>query len=197
MQAARKVYNHGDGVGCAIGTSAYKGLTELWQGIVCLKGEFEEWHELQCLLGSCADCGMKLLPICNNKVENLNGMLIEWWRFALEQTTSRKGKVSKKLALVYKKTFPNVLLEYMRLKLQHFVKHNFVAKWQDSQFKTCIKLFLMNVLCLLWILPRTTYSRFRMRCNLCIGIATKLVFWRIFHLGITLIWTPIMKILEY
>jgi hypothetical protein len=129
MRAAGKVCNHGDGAGYAIGTSTYKGLTELWQGIVCPKGEFEEWHELQCLLGSCADCGVKLLPVCNNEIENPNGVLIEWRRFALEQTTSRKGKVSKKLTLVYKKTFPDVLLEYMRPKLQHFVKHNFVAKW--------------------------------------------------------------------
>jgi hypothetical protein len=72
---------------------------------------------------------VKLLPVCNNEIENPNGVLIEWRRFALEQTTSRKGKVSKKLTLVYKKTFPDVLLEYMRPKLQHFVKHNCVAKW--------------------------------------------------------------------
>jgi hypothetical protein len=42
MRAAGKVCNHGDGAGYAIGTSTYKGLTELWQGIVCPKGEFEE-----------------------------------------------------------------------------------------------------------------------------------------------------------
>jgi wobble nucleotide-excising tRNase len=32
----------------------------------------------------------------------------------------------------------------MRPKLQNFVKHNFVAKWQDSEFKTCIKSFPEN-----------------------------------------------------
>jgi hypothetical protein len=86
---------------------------------------------LQCLLGTCSDCGVQLLPVYNDEVQNPTGVLVEWRRFALEQTTSRKGKVSKKLTLVYKKTFPDVLLEYMRPKLQNFVKHNFVAKWQD------------------------------------------------------------------
>jgi hypothetical protein len=69
--------------------------------------------------------------VCNDEVDNADGVLIEWQRFALEQTTSKKGKVSKKLTLVCKKTFSDVLLEYMRPKLQYFVKHNFVAKWQD------------------------------------------------------------------
>ena len=43
--------------------------------------------------------------------------------------TSKKEEVSKKLTLVYKKTLLDVLLEYMRLKLHHFMKHNFLAKW--------------------------------------------------------------------
>jgi hypothetical protein len=144
MRAGGKVCTHEDGTGCAASNTVYKGLTELWQSIVCSKGEFQEWHDLQCLLGTCGDCGLKLLPVCNDELDNADGVLIEWRRFALEQTTSKKGKVSKKLTLVYKKTFPDVLLEYMRPKLQYFVKHNFVAKWQDLQFKACIKTFPIN-----------------------------------------------------
>ena len=60
---------------------------------------------------------MQLLPVCNDEVQNPIGILIKWHRFALEQTTSKKDKVSKKLTLVYKKTFPDVLLECMRPKL--------------------------------------------------------------------------------
>jgi hypothetical protein len=30
-------------------------------------------------------------------------------------------------------------IEYLKPKLQHFVKHNFVASWQDKHFKTCVK----------------------------------------------------------
>jgi hypothetical protein len=34
---------------------------------------------------------------------------------------------------------PNEIIEYLKPKLQHFVKHNFVAKWQDKHLKTCVK----------------------------------------------------------
>jgi hypothetical protein len=29
--------------------------------------------------------------------------------------------------------------------LQHFVKHNFVARWEDKHFKKCIKYFPANI----------------------------------------------------
>jgi hypothetical protein len=48
---------------------------------------------------------VQLLPICNDEVQNPSGVFVEWRRFVLEQTTSKKDKVSKKLTLVYKKTF--------------------------------------------------------------------------------------------
>ncbi len=30
-------------------------------------------------------------------------------------------------------------IEYLQPKLKHFAKHNFVARWQDKHFKTCVK----------------------------------------------------------
>jgi hypothetical protein len=38
----------------------------------------------------------------------------------------------KKLSLVYKKTTLDEMLDYLKLKLQHFVKHNFVVQWEDK-----------------------------------------------------------------
>jgi hypothetical protein len=35
MRAAEKVCTHEDGAGCAASSTSYKGLTELWQAIVC------------------------------------------------------------------------------------------------------------------------------------------------------------------
>jgi hypothetical protein len=46
MRAGGKVCTHKDEVGCAASNTVYKGLTELWQSIVCPKGEFQEWHDL-------------------------------------------------------------------------------------------------------------------------------------------------------
>lgn len=54
---------------------------------------------------------------------------------------SRVSKLLKKLSLIYKQTISNKLVEYMKPKLQAFVKHNFVAPWQDKHFKICIKSF--------------------------------------------------------
>ena len=58
MRAAWKVCTHEDGASCVASSTLYKGLTELWQAIVYPKGEFEEWHNLQCFLGTCADYGV-------------------------------------------------------------------------------------------------------------------------------------------
>jgi len=45
----------------------------------------------------------------------------------METTMSRVGKPLKKLSLIYKQIISNELVEYMKPKLQAFVKHNFVA----------------------------------------------------------------------
>jgi len=36
----------------------------LWEDCVRLKGEFEEWHRLDYLMGDCVQCGMNQLAIC-------------------------------------------------------------------------------------------------------------------------------------
>jgi hypothetical protein len=46
MRATGKVCTQKDGAGCAASNTSYKGLIELWQAILCPKGEFEEWHDL-------------------------------------------------------------------------------------------------------------------------------------------------------
>jgi hypothetical protein len=47
----------------------------------------------------------------------------------------------KKLTFVYKKTTLDEMIDYLKPKLLHFVKHNFVACWEDKQFKACLKAF--------------------------------------------------------
>lgn len=59
----------------------------------------------------------------------------------MEETKARNGKVLKKLSLVYKKTILDEMLDYLKLKLRHFVKHNFVVQWEDKQFKAYLKSF--------------------------------------------------------
>jgi len=99
---------------------------------VCAKGEFDEWHDVKCLYGECPYCGVDTLLLCPDEVEGCEGKLLEWRRFALEETISKKEKVLKKLNLVYKKTISNVFLDYLKPKLQAFVTHNFVTRWEDQ-----------------------------------------------------------------
>jgi len=71
------------------------------------------------------------LLICPDESKGFDGNLMEWRRFALEETVSKKRKVLKKLNLVYKKTMSDVFLDYFKPKQQGVVIHNFVAKWKD------------------------------------------------------------------
>ena len=126
---------------CPASYLTYSSLTEMWESIVCPKEEHDEWHRAECLFGECQDCGIKFLPTCEDEMDGVGDRLVEWRRFAKEECHTKTGKVVQKLALVYKKTLPEDLIEYMKPKLQHFVTHNFVARWEDKQFKACIKGF--------------------------------------------------------
>jgi hypothetical protein len=46
---------------------------------------------------------------------------------------SRVGKALKKLTLVYKTISLDEFIDYMKPKLQHFVKHNFMPRWEALQ----------------------------------------------------------------
>ncbi len=63
----------------------------------------------------------------------------------METTMSKVGHPLKKLTLVYKKT-NSEFIEYFKPKLQNFVKHNFVSKQQDKQFKAPIVSFPKNTI---------------------------------------------------
>lgn len=48
----------------------------------------------------------------------------------------------EKLTLLYKMTTLDEFTNYFKPKFQHFVKHNFVAREEDKQFKACIGFFI-------------------------------------------------------
>ncbi len=110
-----------------------------------LKGEYEEWHKCNCLFGNCLSCGVHKLSFCLKKVIRPYLDIIQWCHFALETTMAKNDRPLKKLTLVYKNTTSNEFIEYMQPKLQHFVKHNFIASWENKHFKQCIKYFPINI----------------------------------------------------
>jgi hypothetical protein len=76
------------------------------------------------LYGQCISYGVDKFPFC---IEDSNGSieaLVERTRFAMETTS----KSLKKFTLVYKKTSSDEFVEYLKPKLQNFVRHNFVSR---------------------------------------------------------------------
>jgi hypothetical protein len=69
----------------------------------------------------------------------INERPIEWRCYILEKATTKNGNSLNNLILVYKKTTLIEFIDRPKPKLQHFVRHNFVARWQDQQFKACVK----------------------------------------------------------
>jgi hypothetical protein len=54
---SKKVCNHHEHKVCAPCKVFYKGITCLWESIVCPKGDFDEWYKKECLYGNCLACG--------------------------------------------------------------------------------------------------------------------------------------------
>jgi len=108
--------------------SFYKGTASLWESIVCPKSEFDEYYNKKCLYGDFTSCGVGKLSFYSKELDGIDVQLVELKRYALEETRSKIGKPFKKLTLVYKRTSLDEFIQYLKLKLQHFVRHNFVAR---------------------------------------------------------------------
>jgi len=70
---------------CQAHTNSYKEMTTLWEDFVCLKGEFEEWHKLNYLMGDCVQCGANQLAICCHECSVGGSREVAWRCF--EQNT--------------------------------------------------------------------------------------------------------------
>ncbi len=97
--------------------------------IVCEKPKEENWHKKKCLYGQCNSCGVNKFLFYLVEINGSIEALVKWRRFAMETTISRSSKILKKLTLVYKKIISDEFVDYLKLKLQKFVRHNFVSKW--------------------------------------------------------------------
>jgi len=82
-------------------------------------------HNKDYLYGQSFNYGIQKLFLCPIELADIGSIWLKCKQFALEETRVRNGKVLKKLNVVYKKTTLHVMLDYLKLKLQHFVKHNF------------------------------------------------------------------------
>jgi hypothetical protein len=69
-------------------------------------------------------CRVEKLALCHKEVIGSLNDVMQWRRFALETTMARNDQTLKKLILVYKTTTTDEFVNYLKPKLQHFVKHN-------------------------------------------------------------------------
>jgi hypothetical protein len=72
-------------------------------------------------------------------VDPSNEILIPWKRFEnVFVGHFDDGGDQHAIRLVFKNTLPSEFLAFLKPKLIEFVIHNFEAKWQDAQFKSCL-----------------------------------------------------------
>ena len=93
------------------------------------------------MYGECDACGIDLLPLCPFEEEGLSEKRVHWKCFEMVDIVTKKGEPRKKLQLVYKNTTSAEFLAYFKPKLQFFVQHSFVARWEDRQFRQCLENF--------------------------------------------------------
>jgi len=85
-------------------------------------------------MGSRHNCGIEnKLPICPSQSSLSNEWKVSWNCFELEVIgVNEDGRPKKRVKECFKEPSSSTFLKYWRPKIQLFVKHNFVARWQDA-----------------------------------------------------------------
>ena len=102
------------------------------ESILCPKPDNVKWYLKDYLFGTCVNCGVEYLPICPIEEDGGSNSFEKWKHFAMETIITRKGEEKKKLQLIYEETTLEKLISYLKPKVQAFVRHTFVAKWEDK-----------------------------------------------------------------
>jgi hypothetical protein len=85
-------------------------------------------------MGTYPDCGLQLFRICPSELTSEK--LVKWKSIGYKIIgTTKEGNPRKVSTLEYRETTPCEFIEYVKPKLTAFVLHNYVASWQDLQFK--------------------------------------------------------------
>lgn len=121
---------------CSTAKSRYAGVTVLWESLLCLKAEDEEFHNKKCLLGSCSRCGAKFFDVCPRERVVDATRTIQWKQFEYEVVgRSADGEPKKRIKEVHISGSFREFLEFFVPTVQHFIRHNFIARWQSNEAK--------------------------------------------------------------
>jgi hypothetical protein len=127
-----------DGCGCKGHFLTFTSTNNMIKSILCPLDEFTEWHDRKCVFGECKDCGIAYFSCCPIEEQGKSLEKVNWKHFAYQTITIKKGLEKQKLQLVYKSSGSDEFLAYLKPKLQFFVQHSFVTRWQDAQFRKCL-----------------------------------------------------------
>ncbi len=119
--------------------SILKGVTNVWQKIVCAKLEFQKWHALDYIKGNYPNCGLKLLKIFQLEKDPKHETFLSWK--CLQEVPIRITKIGEPkivICLEHMQSQCSEYLDFMGPRLQQFVFHNVVATWRDCQYKLCM-----------------------------------------------------------
>ena len=126
----------GNGGYCKAGESRFSGVTALWESLLCPKLEDSEFHRSQCLLGSCSSCGVAFLKLCPQERVDMLGITFNWKQFRYEVVGSTEdGRPKKHIKEISRTTTFSEFMDFFKLTVQRFIKHNFEARWQSEQSK--------------------------------------------------------------
>jgi hypothetical protein len=104
--------------GCMAHENVWQSCSDFWRACVCPKGKLDTWHRLECLMGKCEHCGVKILPIYPSESSMTNLTLLKWKCFEYETVgVADDGQPRRRIQQVFKETTPTVFLDYMKPKL--------------------------------------------------------------------------------
>ncbi len=118
---------------CITNKCQFNGVTNMWNSILCLVDE-SPWHNLSCLKVTCVQCGINMLMTCPIEEDATCSQLLMQWKCCelVLHGKTKSSKDNKVLQLQYKETKPIEFLQCLRLRLQKFIVHNYVAHFKRS-----------------------------------------------------------------
>ena len=124
----------GERTGCTGSDLTYIRLTVFWESCLCLKEMGRTWHNRECLLGDCVMFGVsRMFPTCPG--EEFGDTIVKWRCYSdvVVGVNERTGDEKRRIREQYKETPSSEFFRYFKPKLSGFIRHNYIARWQDLQ----------------------------------------------------------------
>ena len=107
------------------------------------------WYKRDCFTRNCVLCGIeRKLKFCRIELDLESPHLMKWLRYERVDIGARDadGQAIRRMREVYKKMTLFELLQHLKPILQHYIHHNFVATWHDTQVKLAMKSLAKGVI---------------------------------------------------